>query len=102
MIYSSTAADDSAVVSVGNGSVDEVIFTNTAAGVRYLHIFFETAALPANTTDPDICIACPATSTVSWDPRGKVETGKTFVLALSTTADGLTVGVANEGLFYVR
>lgn len=104
-LYSSAALEASAVASAAPCFVDEVICTNSSAGVLYLHIF-DLAAVPADTTDPDISIAVPATGTVSWDPaeqragRGaKFDNGCS--VCLSSTANPKTVAGA-VGVFTVR
>lgn len=105
-LYSSAAAEASAVASAVPCRVDEVLCTNTSAGVLYLHVF-DSATVPADTTAPDVCIAVPATSTVSWDPensRGDV-TSTRFAngcaVCLSSTAATKTVATA-VGVFTVR
>jgi hypothetical protein len=86
--------------------VDEIICTNTSAGVLYLQIF-DSATVPADTTAPLVCIAIPATSTASWDPEGASgrSVGETFTngcaVCLSTTAATKTVAGA-VGVFSVR
>lgn len=105
-LYSSAAAEASAVASAVACRVDEIIATNTSAGVLYLHIF-DSATLPADTTAPDICIAVPATGTASWDPeRGDSrDRGIPFsngcAVCLSSTAATKTVAGA-VGVFTVR
>jgi hypothetical protein len=105
-LYSSAAAEASAVASASKCFVDEVIATNTSAGVLYLHIF-DSATVPADTAAPDVCIAVAATSTVSWDPeRGSAaDKGVSFdngcAVCLSSTAATKTVAGA-VGVFTVR
>ena len=105
-LHSSAALEASAVASAVPSRIDEIICTNTSAGVLYLHIF-DSATLPADTTAPDLCIAVPATSTVSWDPeRGDSrDRGIPFdagcAVCLSTTAATKTVATA-VGVFSVR
>lgn len=99
--YSSAAAEDSAVVAVSY--LDEVVATNTSASTRYLHIFTGVTALPANGTAPDVCIAVPTVTTVSYDPVGtRWAVGPYVAIALSATAATLTVTTASEGVFSVR
>ena len=106
-IYSSSAAEDSAVASASSCNVDEIIATNVSASDRFLHIF-DSATLPADTTAPDICIAIPAGTTVSWDAeRGDSrDAGTPFssgcAVCLSSTAATKTVTIASEGVFTVR
>lgn len=107
-LYSSAAAEDSAVASDAEAVVDEIIVTNVSASKRYIHIF-DLAALPIDTTAPDICIAIPTATTVSWDCEGTESgglKGETFyagvVVALSSTAATLTVTVASEAVITVR
>lgn len=107
-LYSSAAAEDSAVASAVECVVDEIIATNVSATARFLHIF-DSATVPADTAAPDICIAIPAATTVSWDcegtSSGKVK-GETFysgvAVCISSTAATKTVTVASEGVFTVR
>lgn len=104
-LYSSSAAEASAVASAAACAVDEIIATNTSAGVLYLHIF-DSATVPADTTAPDVCIAVPATSTASFDPRdARGSQGVTFdngcSVCFSSTAATKTVAGA-VGVFTVR
>lgn len=105
-LYTSAAAEASAVVSAVQCRVDEVIATNTSAGVLYLHIF-DSATVPADTAAPDVCIAVPATSTASWDPErgGGSDRGTPFssgcAVCFSSTAATKTVAGA-IGVFTVR
>ena len=98
--YRSSAAEASAVASATPAYVDEIIATNTSAGVLYLHIF-DSATVPADTTAPDICIAVPATSTVSWDADTVVYFSAGVAVCLSSTAATKTVAGA-VGVFTVR
>lgn len=100
-LYSSAALEASAVVGTTTLTVDEIICTNTSAGVLYLHIF-DTGTLPADTTAPDICIAIPPTSTVGYDPEGqKLTFGSGLSICLSSTAATKTIATA-VGVFNVR
>jgi len=105
-LYSSSAAEASAVASASRCRVDEIIATNSSAGVLYLHIF-DSATVPADTTAPDICISVAATSTVSWDPEAlsQSDVGVVFdngcAVCLSSTAATKTVAGA-VGVFTVR
>lgn len=105
-LHSSAAAEASAIASAVSCRVDEIVCTNTSAGVLYLHIF-DSATLPADTAAPDVCVAVPATSTVSWDPeRGDSrDRGVPFdsgcVVCLSSTAATKTIAGA-VGVFTVR
>jgi len=100
--YSSSAAEASAVAVAEEAFLDEVVATNTTAGVLYLHVF-ASATVPADTAAPVVCVAIPATSTVSWDPRGplgeKFDSG--ISVCLSSTAATKTVAGA-VGVFTVR
>ena len=102
-LYAAQAASDSAVVTTAAAWIDELIVTNVSGAARFLHVF-DSATLPADTTRPLICLAIPAGVTASWDPAGgrgeKFDNGIT--LAMSSTADALTVTVASEGVFTVR
>ena len=106
-LYSSTAAEDGVVAVDRPANVDEIIATNISASPRFLHIV-DAAALPIDTTSPDICIAIGARSTVSWDPErgGSSDSGVRFtagvVVYLSSTAAAKTITTANEGVFTVR
>ena len=101
ILHSSSAAEASAVAAAASCRVDEVICTNTSAGVLYLHIF-DSATVPADTTAPDVCIAIPATSTASWDPEGeKLSFNSGCAVCLSSTAATKTVAGA-VGVFTVR
>lgn len=98
--YSSAALEASAIVDVD--WLDEVICTNSSAGVLYLHIFTDTAVLPADTTAPQVCIAVPATSTVSYDPRGtRWSVGGSIAICLSSTPATKTIA-GDVGVFTVR
>lgn len=102
-LYASAALEASAVACATQCWIDEVVCTNSTAGVLYLHIF-DSATVPADTTAPDICIAVPATSTVSWD-ENKEGRGAKFLngcsVCLSSTAVPKTVAGAVGG-FTVR
>jgi hypothetical protein len=105
-LYSSSAAEDSAVASDAPCYVDEIIATNTSGSTRFLHIF-DSATLPADTTAPDVCIAIPAGQTVGWDPEdARSSRGTRFgngcALCLSSTAATKTVTTGSEGVFTVR
>lgn len=106
-LYSSAAAEDSAVVSAVPARVDEVIATNKSATDVFLHIF-DSATVPANTTAPYICIGVPAGRTVSWDPEKGSDTdkGEPFnsgvAVCLSSTAATKTVTTGSDGVFTVR
>ena len=104
-LYSSAAAEASAVASAAACFVDEIIATNTSAGVLYLHIF-DSATVPADTTAPLVCIAVPATSTAAYDPReGRGSRGAKFdngcSVCFSSTAATKTVA-GSVGVFTVR
>lgn len=105
-LHSSAAAEASAIASAVPCQVDEIVATNTGATVLYLHIF-DSATLPADTTAPDVCIAVPATTTVSWDPEraGAADRGVAFasgcVVCLSSTAATKTIA-GSVGVFTVR
>lgn len=97
-LYASDALEASAVISAVPCYIDEIVCTNTSAGVLYF-LIFDSATVPADTTDPDICIAVSATSTVSWDPQeAKGSQGAKFdngcSVCLSTTAVPKTVATA--------
>lgn len=100
--YSSAALEASAVVSAEEAWLDEVVATNSSAGVLYLQVF-DSATVPADTTASYVTIAIPATSTVSWDPRGnkgqKFDNG--ISVCLSSTAVTKTVAGSVAG-FTVR
>jgi len=104
-LYSSAAAEASAVAFGGPCFVDEIIATNTSAGTLYLHIF-DSATVPADTAAPDVCIAVTAESTVSYDPQDqKGSNGIKFdagcSVCFSSTAATKTVAGA-VGVFTVR
>lgn len=105
-LYSSAAAEASAIASAVACRVDEIVATNIETSTLYLHIF-DSATLPADTAAPDICIAVPTLSTVSWDPeRGSnADRGVPFssgcVVCLSSTAATKTIAGA-KGVFTVR
>lgn len=101
ILHSSAALEASQIVSTTSTRINEVIATNTSAGVLYLHIF-DSATLPADTAAPEVSIAIPATSTVSWDPEGeKVLFNAGFTVCLSSTAATKTIAGA-VGVFTVR
>jgi hypothetical protein len=105
-LYASDALEASAVAAAAPCYIDEIIATNTSADtVMYLHIF-DSATVPADTTDPDICIAVPFTGTVSYDPgKARGSRGAKFdagcSICLSSTAVPKTVAGA-IGAFTVR
>jgi hypothetical protein len=99
-LYRSSAAEASAVVSAAEASVVEVIATNTDVATRYLQIF-DTASVPADAQVPEICIAVPTGSTVSWEPRKEVYFPTGVCVCFSSTAATKTVAGA-VGVFTVR
>ena len=98
-------AYQSAALEAGNvsttDSFNEIFCTNTSAGVLYFQIFFDVTALPADTAVPDVCIAVPATGTVSWDPAGDYRrVGAGVAFCLSSTAATKTIAGA-WGAFHI-
>jgi hypothetical protein len=110
-LYSSAAAEASAVVSAVPAYVKTIIATNGNAAKRFLHVF-DLAALPADGVAPTICVNIPLGDTVivnlpltidqrvltGVDRFGKFETG--VVVCLSTTAATKTIAGA-DGVFTV-
>jgi hypothetical protein len=83
----------SAIVLAAPGTVQEIVCTNTSAGVLYCQVFNSTT-LPANATTPDFVFAVPATSTASWDAQQGVHFDTGIVVCVSTTAHTKTIATA--------
>lgn len=98
--YSSAALEAGNVVAID--FLDEIVCTNTDGGTLYLHVFTGVTALPADTTAPQVCIAVPTESSVSYDPRGtRWAVGGSIAFCLSSTAATKTIAGA-VGVFTVR
>lgn len=100
-LYNSAALEASAVASAVSARVNEIIATNTSAGVLYFQVF-DSATVPANATVPEVSIAVPATSSISWDPEGdKVSFPNGIAVCFSSTSPVKTVA-GSIGTFCVR
>lgn len=100
-LYASAALEASAVAVAASSRVDEILATNTSAGVLYFQVF-DSATVPADTAVPVVSIAVPATSSISWDPEGeKVTFTNGIAVCFSSTSPVKTVAGA-IGTFCVR
>lgn len=73
--------------------MQEVICTNTSAGVVYCQVF-NSATVPADTAEPDVVFAVPATSTASWDAQQGVTFDTGVSVCVSSTAHTKTIAGA--------
>ena len=96
----------SAALELGNVAdvqyLDELIVTNTDGSALFLQLFPGETSVPADTTVPEVVIAVPAGSTVSYDPQGtRWSVGGSLAFCLSSTAATKTAAGA-VGFFTVR
>lgn len=83
----------SQIIKVGTVRVQEVVCTNTSAGVLYCQIF-DSATLPADTAAPDIVFAVPANSTASYDNQQGLIFPAGLTVCISSTAHTKTIAGA--------
>lgn len=81
------------IVTTSSALVEEIICTNTSASVVYCQLFNSTT-LPADSTQPLVVFAVPATSTASWDLQQGINLDTGVVVCISSTAHTKTIGAA--------
>jgi hypothetical protein len=98
--YSSSAAERSKVVKLGECWLKEVVMANLSAGTRYLQVF-DAATVPADAAVPIFTLNIATLTAGAWEPAEPVKLESGLVVVASSTLGTKTVVVADDALFTV-